>query len=47
MIKKRLFEVESLAIEFANEVNGSVKLVTLPAYNYVETYYSVTWEETK
>lgn len=45
MIKKRLFEVESLAIKFSNDVNGTVKLVTLPAYNYVETYFSVTWEE--
>ena len=44
MKKRKLFETESKANEWAVKVNGMVKIRDLPDYNSVITVYIVEWE---
>jgi hypothetical protein len=37
----KVFEVEQLAKEYAEKVNGKVKMIQLPGYNFVEIIYVV------
>ena len=44
-MKRKTFETEYAATEWAAKVNGTVKLLDLPDYNGVITVYVVEWEE--
>jgi hypothetical protein len=43
-MKRKLFEIEAYAYKFAAMVNGSVKRVSLPGYNFVDDVYIVTYQ---
>lgn len=43
-MNKKIFELESSAISFANKVNGTVKRRCLPGYMSVEIIWIVEWE---
>lgn len=44
-MNKKLFTVETLAIEFADKVNGTVIMRQLPGYMSVEIVWIVEWKE--
>jgi translation initiation factor IF-1 len=43
-MQKKTFETESAAKAFAEKVDGTVRLATLPGYMAVETIWIVEWK---
>lgn len=45
MTKRKGFEAEHSANEFAKKVNGEVKFTPIPDYMGMIPYWTVTWKE--
>lgn len=47
MVKKKYFETEQAAKEYAEKTGGTYQLKVLPGYMFVETIYVVIYDDEK